>query len=182
MRNFDIALYSIVSAIFIILLCAVLIFAVIFFSLVYGYWIGVSFVRSNKKKIRVMLELADMKPGTVIIDLGSGDGTLLIEAAKKGARSYGAELNPFLVLVSRIKARFSGVSDTVSIARKDIFSVSLRDADIVFLYLSPQVIEKLKEKFASELKSGAKIVSNTFPISGWIPEKETDGIFLYQKH
>lgn len=146
---------------------------------IFGDLKGAPFVRSKREKIAVMLELAEIKINDRVIDAGSGDGTLLLEAAKRGARGIGIEINPFLVWYSRMRARKSGFAKIISFEKKDFALSSFQKADIVFLYLWPRTVEKLKEKLFRELSPHARIISNSFPIKGWVPEKEKSGVYLY---
>lgn len=147
---------------------------------VIGHFFGAPFVRSRKERIQTMLELAQLKPGMKVIDLGSGDGTILIEAAGRGAYATGVEINPFLVWYSRLKVRRAGVENSVQIVWSNFKKYSISEADVLFLYLWPETIANLKERLVKELRPGARIVSNSFPISGWTPKQEKNKVFLYE--
>lgn len=151
------------------------------FFIIHGFFSDAPFVPSSRRKRRAMLDCADIRAGETVIDAGSGNGSLLIVAARLGARAIGIESNPLLVLYSRIRARSSAERKNITIIHGNLFSHSFREANVLFLYLFPQTIEKLKEKLEKELKPGVRIISNTFPITGWTPEKERDGVFLYIK-
>lgn len=152
-----------------------------FYAVVVGEIKGAPFIRSSKIKIKIMLELADIKPGDKVVDLGSGDGTLLLGAARLGAKAEGIEINPFLVFYSRWRAHQAGFKDQITIIKVDFFAYPLRDVDVIFLYLWPKTNKLLKDKLFKEAKAGAKIISSAFPILGWQPTKEKDGVFLYIK-
>lgn len=164
---------------FLLVLAAGIFLLFVIYATVVGHFKGAPFVKSGKGNIKVMLELAEIKVGEKVIDLGSGDGTLCIEAAKAGAIAVGIEFNPFLVLLSRWKARKAGLSDNVHIIRTDFRRYPLSDASVVFLYLWPETIDLLKEKLARELKPGSRIVSNSFPIKGWTSVVERERVYLY---
>lgn len=151
------------------------------FFIIHGFFSDAPFVPSSRRKRRAMLDCADIRTGETVIDAGSGDGSLLIASAGRGARAIGIESNPFLVLYSRIRALSSARCNNITIIRGNLFSHSFREADVLFLYLFPQTLEKLKEKLEKELRPGARVISNTFPITGWTPEKEHDKVFLYIK-
>lgn len=151
------------------------------FFIIHGFFSDAPFVPSNRRKQRIMLELADIRAGETVIDAGSGSGSLLIASARLDARAIGIESNPLLVLYSRIRALADATRKNITVIRENLFSYSFREADVLFLYLFPKTIEKLKEKLEKELKPGARIISNTFPIPGWTPKKERDGVFLYIK-
>lgn len=140
---------------------------------------GAPYVRSHDDKINTMIELARIKPNEVAVDLGSGDGSLLIAAARMGAVCRGIEINPFLVWRSRRLIRKAEFTHRITIAKENFFTASLRDADVIFVYLWPHTTQRLLEKFTSELKPNARVVSNLFPIPQWTPYEERDMIFGY---
>ena len=167
-----------------IFLSSLLIFAVIFlifeiYVVIIGHLKGAPYVRSSRKKIDAMITAAGIKPGEVVIDLGSGDGTLLIESAKKGAKAIGVDINPFLVWYSRTRARLAGLEKNIKIFRGDFRDYPLKDADVIFVYLWPETLASLKNKFTKELKPGARIISNAFRIPEFQETKKQNGVFYY---
>ena len=142
---------------------------------------GAPFVPSKPQRIRTMVELADIKEGTRAVDLGSGDGAILLEAARHGAVATGIEMNPFLIPYARWRAKRNGLADRVTVIKGDIWDYPLQDAEVVFLYLLPKFLGKLKGKLTTELASGTLVVSNAFPVPGWTPIQEKDGVFLYRQ-
>jgi len=154
---------------------------VILYISIIGDFKGAPFVRSKPQRIKIMVKLAEIHPGTRVIDLGSGDGSILIEAASHGAFATGIEMNPFLVRYSRWRIKRKGLEKKITLIKGDLRVYPLGDADIIFCYLLKSTLSKLKEKFAQELKPGVKIISNAFTIPGWIPLKEKNGVFVYEK-
>ncbi len=142
-------------------------------------WKGAGFVRSRKKQIKIMMELAELAPGKVAVDLGSGDGSILFEAARRGAAAIGVEFNPFLVRWSRMRAKRMGLRDRVVVFQGDFFTFPIHNADVLFLYLWPSTLAKLREKFSRELAPGARVVSHAFPIPGWTPMRKKENIYVY---
>ena len=119
-----------------------------------------------------LLKLADIKRGEFIIDLGSGDGRIVVTAAKRyGASGYGIDIQPSLVELARESARKEGVSDRVSFVAGDLFESDLSKADVVTVYLLPSTVPKLVPKLLKELRPGARVVSHDYPLEPWVPEK-----------
>jgi cyclopropane fatty-acyl-phospholipid synthase-like methyltransferase len=129
-----------------------------------------------------MLELAEVKAGDVVYDLGSGDGRIVIRAAKKyGARGVGVELDSWLVEAARKKAQEEGVAKLVDFRAGDAADVDLRGATVVTLYMLPWFNDAIRDKLRSELKPGARIVSHDYGIAGWTPEKIDTSPMLEQR-
>ena len=118
-----------------------------------------------------MLELAKVGPSDVVYDLGSGDGRIVIAAAKLGARGVGVDINSALIEQARANARKAGVEDKVRFIEEDLFDTDLKPATVVTLYLLPSINLKLKPKLRSELRPGARVVSKSFDMGDWSPDK-----------
>ena len=127
----------------------------------------VPYVPTPPEVVEAMLDLAKLKPGEQLIDLGSGDGRIAIAAARRGARALGVERNARLVARSRTLAKMAGQAEGARFVRADLFSVSLRGADVVTLYLLPDVNERLRPKLLAELRPGARVVSHAFDMGEW---------------
>jgi len=120
-----------------------------------------------------MLKLADIRGEDVVYDLGSGDGRLVITAAKRfGARGVGVELQTELVETARIGAKQEGVADRVKFVQGDLFQADIRSASVVMLYLLPRFVTRLVPKLRAELRPGTRIVSHDYPLSPWPPDKD----------
>ncbi len=136
------------------------------------YLITVPYVPTPHEVVRKMLKLADLKPGEVVLDLGCGDGRVLVIAAKEfGAKAIGIELRRDLVEAAMRNVIEAGVEDKVMILHGNFFEMKLPEADVIFLYLLTSVNERLKPKLEKEAKPGTRIVSHDFEIVGWKPEK-----------
>jgi len=119
-----------------------------------------------------MLALASVAPAETVFDLGSGDGRMVVAAARDfRAKAVGVEIRRRLVRESRRRARETGVSDRVSIRRRNFKKISLRKADVLALYLSSYTLNLLAPKFLKELKSGVRIVSFDYEIPSWTPTR-----------
>ncbi len=130
------------------------------------------FVATPVPVVRQMLILAELKPGEMLYDLGSGDGRAVIMAARDfGAKSVGVELREDLAKRALGSIHEGGLEKKAHILQNDIFKVDLSSADVVFLYLTTSANEKIKPKLEAELKPGARIVSHDYEILGWKPSK-----------
>lgn len=130
------------------------------------------FVATPTPVVRQMLILADLKPGEVLYDLGSGDGRAVIMAAKDfGANSVGVELRDDLAKRALDSIQKLDLYEKTQIIQKDIFNVNLSSANVVFLYLTTSANEKIKPKLEAELKPGTRVVSHDYEILGWKPLK-----------
>ena len=120
-----------------------------------------------------MLKLADIRPDDVVYDLGSGDGRLVIAAAKRfKARGVGVELQPELIELANAGARKEDVADRVKFVQGDLFETDIREATVVMLYLLPRFVTRLVPRFLSELRPGTRIVSHDYPLAPWPPDKD----------
>jgi methyltransferase family protein len=120
-----------------------------------------------------MLELAKVRSGDLLIDLGSGDGRMVITAATKfGARGFGVEIDPRLVRRSNEAAAQAGVADRVKFLQQDLFKTDFREANVLTLYLLPDVNLALRPKILSELRPGARVVSHDYAMGDWRPDAQ----------
>jgi len=120
--------------------------------------------------VEKMLDMAKVTPRDFVVDLGSGDGRNVIAAAKRGARARGVEYNPDMVELSRRTADKAGVSDKATFVQGDMFESDFSDATVLALFLLPDNLRRLKDKFL-DLEPGTRIVANTFGIEGWTPDQ-----------
>ncbi|HEY3045674.1 MAG TPA: class I SAM-dependent methyltransferase [Vicinamibacterales bacterium] len=134
----------------------------------------VHYVPTPDAVVSAMLDLAQVTAADVVYDLGSGDGRIVIEAARRyGARAVGIELDPELNKRAAKNAQKAGVAGRVSFVRSDFFKTDLSEATVVTLFLSPNINARLQPKLRRELKPGARIVSHRFPMPpDWKPERD----------
>ncbi len=133
--------------------------------------------------LRRILNFSGIRPGETICDLGCGDGRFLITAAKEfSAKGVGVEIDPIKVGLARLLAKWKKVDNQVTILRGNIFDFDPGEADIVYLYLTHQALDKLFPEILKKLKPTVRIVSYRFCIRGMTPEKvsEDKTLFLYQ--
>jgi SAM-dependent methyltransferase len=144
--------------------------------------LDVPYVPSPNTVVNGMLKLADVKKGDVVYDLGCGDGRIVITAAKEfGAKGVGVDLNPERVQEARENAKKAAVEEMVKFQENDLFKADIGNATVVTLYLLPDVNVRLRPKLLKELKPGTRIVSHSFDMGDWKPDKEevVDGRRLY---
>ncbi|HEY6186856.1 MAG TPA: methyltransferase domain-containing protein [Pyrinomonadaceae bacterium] len=123
--------------------------------------------------VNEMLRLADIKPGDVLYDLGSGDGRIPITAAQRyNIRAVGIDINPKLVWVSEERARGAGVADRVRFINADMFRADISEATIVTLYLSKKLNLLLRPRLLRDLRPGTRIISHDFDMGDWKPEQK----------
>ena len=135
----------------------------------------VPFVRTPPQVVDAMLKLAEVKNGDFVIDLGCGDGRIVVAAAQKfGARGRGVDFNPRRIEEAKANAREAGVSDRVDFVQGNFFETGVSDATVVTLYLSSGVNVKLRPRLLRELKVGSRIVSHIFDMGDWEADKTAD--------
>ena len=132
----------------------------------------VGFVPTPKDVVAGMLRLANVKRGDVVYDLGSGDGRIVIAAAKRyGARGIGIDIDPERIEEASRNARAAKVADRVRFLNQDLFESDLSEATVVTLYLLPRLNLKLRPKLLAELKPGTRVVSHGFDMGDWKPDR-----------
>lgn len=130
------------------------------------------FVPTPSDVVERMLELANTGGDDFVVDLGCGDGRVVIAAAKKyGARGLGVDAERYRVEESESNARLAGVSDLVSFRLQDAMSVDLSEATVITLYLVHWSVQKFEPIIRKKVKSGTRIVSHNFTMTGWEPSR-----------
>lgn len=145
---------------------------------------GLPPVSSRKERIRRALELTNPQVGETLYDLGSGHGRVLVMAAKEfGLNAVGIEAGPIQCVISRVNALRNRVSSKVRIEAGNFYKSNIRDADIVFAYLTSDHGNRLQEKLRNELKTGARIVTVSFNLPDWevIFFDREQLIYIYKK-
>jgi ubiquinone/menaquinone biosynthesis C-methylase UbiE len=132
----------------------------------------VPYVPSPNEVVEAMLKLGEVKPNDVLYDLGCGDGRIVVTAAQKyGSRGVGVDIDPQRIKESNENAQKAGVANKVKFVQQDLFATDLREASVVTLYLLPDFNMRLRPKLLKELKPGTRIVSHTFDMGDWQPDK-----------
>ena len=130
------------------------------------------FITTPPEVVARMLQLAGTGPQDTVIDLGSGDGRIVIAAAREhGARGLGIELDPKLVTLARENARRAGVADRARFVEGDALKTDLAQASVVTIYLLPFLLDQLQPRLLAQLRPGARVVTHAFAFKGWKPDR-----------
>ena len=148
--------------------------------LLYSMLFGGPYAPVGEHKIEAMLKLLQVKRGERAIDLGAGDGRIVIALAKAGAEAHGYEINPLLVFIARRKIKQAGLRGKAFMHMADMWSVDLSKFSIVTVYLTAHVQPRLEKKFERELKPGTRVVENYFKVPNWKPVKKLDTVYLFK--
>ena len=133
------------------------------------------YVPSPQSVVSDMLRYAEVGPSDFLIDLGSGDGRIVRTAAKLfGARGFGVEIKEQLVRQANAAAQREGIGERAKFYKQDLFKTELSQATVVTMYLLPDTVNLLRDKFLAELKPGTRIVSHDYPLTGWLADKEKE--------
>lgn len=152
------------------------------------WWIGekafgknrdVPFVPTSPRIIERMFSMADVTNRDFVIDLGCGDGRIVIAAAKLGARGIGIDIDPDRIMECHFNAAEQGVSDRVTFLIQDLFEADISRASVLTMYLLPSVNMKLRPRLLAELKPGTRIVSHDFGLGEWEPDKQAPNVYFW---
>jgi precorrin-6B methylase 2 len=140
------------------------------------------FITTPAEVVERMLQVAETRADDLVIDLGSGDGRIVIAAAQKyGARAVGIELDGALVQKSREAARAAQVADKVSFIEGDVLRADISRATVITIYLLPDLMRQLQPRFIQELAPGTRIVSHAFTMAGWAPDR-SETVKVKERH
>ena len=135
-----------------------------------GPALDVPYAETRTEAVEKMLDMARVGPGDRVVDLGTGDGRMLLQAAARGAGGLGVDIDPVLVADANASAAAQGVADRVAFRTKDLFETPIADADVVTMFLLPEINLKLRPRLLSELRPGARVVSHAFTMGDWKPD------------
>lgn len=128
------------------------------------------YVPTVQDDVDLMLEIGDVGPGDYVIDLGAGDGRIVITAARRGAQGHGVEIDPELVKEASRRAEAAGVDQLAAFVEGDIFEADVSQASVVTLYLYPEINLALRPRLLNELRPGTRVLSNSFDMGEWEPD------------
>lgn len=165
-----------------IYLLAFLFFAAVFFvaiSVLLGR--GAVYVPADRKIVRKMIELAEVKSGDRAVDLGSGDGRIVVALARAGAEAHGYEINPILVWIARRNIQKAGLGKKAFVHWKSFWGKNLGSFDVIIIYGVSYIMKKLENKIKKESLPGTRVVSYVFPFPNWKFSQKEKAIYLYLK-
>lgn len=170
--------------VYIILLVIQLLFAGFILFLLIAFITGGPFVPSSSRAVEAMVQAANIKPGMTVIDVGSGDGRVLMHAAAQGANATGIEINPYLVWFTRTKALLSPYRGRVKVIWGNLWKSDLSNADRVFVYLIPWKMDDLAKKLEKELPKHALVITNSFIFPGWkaVHKDTKHHVYVFSPH
>ena len=138
-------------------------------------WGDTPYVQTPQNVVDTMLEIAKVGPGDYVIDLGSGDGRMVITAAKKhGARGFGVDLDRKLVALANRNARLAGVANRAVFYQRDLHETDVSAATVMSIYLLPEVNLMIRTRLLATLKPGTRIVSHDYGMGEWRPDYQTE--------
>jgi len=161
------------------LVCVAFLIVFAFIPVIF-FW-GAVYLPTKKEAMEEMIALANIKPGEKAVDLGAGDGRVVVCLAKAGLEAHGYEINPVLVLLAKINIRKAGLRGKAFIHFKNFWQEDLSRFDVVAVFGIGHIMDKLEKKLDKELRKGARVVSNSFSFPNWKPSKKEKGVFLYEK-
>ena len=149
------------------------------FMLIFDLLLELPYVGTNRKKIETIMKFAQLKKGQTVVDLGSGDGRLLIASAQQGAFAIGYEINPIFIFLSKFKSKARGVSDHIKIYQQSLWKADLKVADVIFVYALRKSMKKFEDFIYKNAQPDTRIIVNTNPFPNRKPIKFENGIYLY---
>jgi protein-L-isoaspartate O-methyltransferase len=141
---------------------------------------GAIYIPSKNEKVEKMIRLANIKKGEKAVDLGSGDGRIVIALAKAGAEAHGYEISPLLVWKSRLNIRMAGLQGKAFIHFQTFWHANLSEYDVVTIFGISYIMNDLQKKLRKELKPGSRVIANAFPFKKWKYDKQDDEVYLYK--
>lgn len=151
-------------------------------SIIMLVWLyrGPFFVPTRRKYVPRIIDMLGITPGEKIVDLGSGDGRLMIAIAEAGGEAHGFEHNPLLVMRSKQNFKKLGIEDKAFVYMSNFWAADISKYDAVVIYGISYIMPRLEKKLRAELRPGARVVSYSFPFPSWEPVKKDKRVYLYK--
>jgi len=174
--------------VFFIVIAAIVLLCFLIFTLFFTiynfvpmlFW-GAPYVVTDQERVKKIINLLNIRPGDKAVDLGSGDGRLVIAMVQAGAEAHGYEINPFLVLIAKNNIREAGLKNKAFIHWKSFWNEDFSRFNVVTVFGTSYMMKKLETKLQKELKSGARIASSAFTFPSWVYSKKKESIYLYER-
>lgn len=142
---------------------------------------GAPYAATDEETLREILAAVKLKKGEKVVDVGSGDGKIVLALAKKGYTAYGIELNPLLVWWTRWQIRKQGLQGKAFIYRRDMWKEDMSQYDVIIVYQITYVMKRLEKKLRAEIKPGTRVISNYFTFPTWKPKKKKGRLSIYTR-
>jgi hypothetical protein len=136
--------------------------------------LDVPYVPTDQATVDAMLDMAKVGPNDFLIDLGSGDGRIVVTAARRGARGFGVDLNPQRIKEANENAERANVTDKIKFYNQNLFDTKIGEATVLTMYLLPSVNLQLRPRLFTELKPGTRVVSHDFDMGDWNPDNQAN--------
>ncbi len=160
-------------------LITLIVLGYIIYLLSYSMFRGAPYAALSKNRITTMFELLNPKKGKKFLDIGAGDGRIVMEAAKHGLKAYGYEINPLLVFVSNFRIKRSGLK--ASVLLKDYWKEDFSKFDYITVWGVPPMMKRLEKKLLAEIKPGTMVASNHLKFPNWKVSRQSKDVYLYIK-
>ena len=161
------------------LFSSIFIFLIISLYYLWSITVGVPFVPTDKQMLKEMVDFLVKAKVKNVAELGAGNGRIVFSLASKGIKVTAVEYNPILTIWMRLWKSIKRYNQ-VTVINGDLFDLKLEEFDAVIVYLFPEYMDKLKQKFKAELKDGSYIICNTFSLKGMEPIRKSGKLYIYQ--
>ncbi|MGM0531245.1 MAG: class I SAM-dependent methyltransferase [Bacteroidota bacterium] len=151
-----------------------LLLAIFFLPTADAQQLHVPYVTTPPEVVDKMLDIADVGPGDYVIDLGAGDGRILIEAARRGSVGHGLEIDPELVRKAEKNAQKASVSEKIMFLKKDVFNADFSQATVITTYMTTTLHTRLRPSLLKDLSPGTRVVSHDFHMGTWEADKHVE--------
>jgi ribosomal protein L11 methylase PrmA len=165
---------------FALLSFALIFFAIVFYLLVRPMISGAIYAPTGDNNVEIIKKLAEAQPAEKMVDLGSGNGKIVIAFAKDGIESHGYEINPLLVWFSRRQIKKLGLQEKAFIHGESFWKANLSEFDVVTVFTLPHIMRALVPKIKKELKPSVRVIANAYGFRGIEPLKKENQVFLYE--